>query len=342
MRIIKSNSKKRDGFGLIEVVISMAIVGIISMSVYSGYVLAIKHTKDGKVKQAAALEGKKVIEEMKSTDIQLPTNSDGTINIGDINLKEIGISGIYTRFLDGNFSDTNETSAKYAEVVSILPTNANTGGISFDNNISQNLNDINYPINVSEEMSNNTIKDYIYYADTSDKYELERQDTIILSMYLEYDSNDSNGRSVTITDYKGNPLFPQPNKQSFPPNVTDGKVNIRFNFSKYNTINSSSHINPVQINIYNKTTDVPNVYVEKSNSQDLNVDVEIFKGQMNFYDNRAENPQEAKIGTLQDVEVQLMDYSEYMNYLYDITHDENVKKHDEKNNLFTAYYKENI
>jgi len=330
VRIIKSNSKKRDGFGLIEVVISMAIMGIISMSVYSGYVLAIKHTKDGQVKQAAALEGKKVIEEIKSTDIQLPTNSDGTINIGDINLKEIDDTGVYTRFLDGNFSDINETSAKYAEMVTISQTKTDRGYINFSDNqnMEANPNGINYELNISKEQPNNTIYDYIYEG-ANTKQPLQGQNEIIVSLYLE--KPDENNRIITIKDYKGVTILSSGNLQ-----FISGKVNISIDFNKYKQIGSSV-LKPVVINVYNLTTDVPNVYVEKSNSPDLNlnVDVEIFKGQMNLYDNRAENPQEAKVGSLNDIKVELMDYTQYED-------DQTNNTHNEINNLFTGYYNQNI
>ena len=325
---MESNSKKNGGFGLIEVVISMAIMGIISVSVYTGYIMAIKHTKEGQVKQEAALEGKKVVEEIKSTNIQLPTDANGMISIGSINLKEISNTGVYTRFLDENFSDIDETSAKYAEVVSVSQTKTDIGNINFNDNQSIEIKpaDINYQLNISKETQLDTIKDFISDG-TSPEKELQGQGRIILSLYVK--NADTNSRIISINDYKGTPILSSGTLQ-----CTSGKVNISINFNSYKQIGSST-LKPVVINVYNLTTDIPNVYVEKPNSPDLNVDVEIFKGQMNYYNNRAEDPQKAKIGSLYDIKVELMDYSQYKD-------DQTNNTHDETNNLFTAYYNQNI
>lgn len=59
-------SKKHKGFTLLEVIISMALIGILSIGVYNAYLMLIRHTKDGEIKQETALIGKKIVEEVKS------------------------------------------------------------------------------------------------------------------------------------------------------------------------------------------------------------------------------------------------------------------------------------
>lgn len=63
---MKYNSKKKDGFTLIEIIISIAIIGIISVAVYNSFGIMIKQTKSGQVKQTSALIGKQISEEVKS------------------------------------------------------------------------------------------------------------------------------------------------------------------------------------------------------------------------------------------------------------------------------------
>lgn len=63
---MKKNLKKGHGFTLIEVVISIAVISIISAAIYNGYILIIRQTEAGKVKQTAALIGKQISEEIKS------------------------------------------------------------------------------------------------------------------------------------------------------------------------------------------------------------------------------------------------------------------------------------
>lgn len=84
---MKSNSKRHEGFTLLEIVISMAIIAIISVGVYNAYVMIIKQTKAGEVKQTAALEGKKVIEGIKSSKFSnsILSLDDKTINLNQDN-----------------------------------------------------------------------------------------------------------------------------------------------------------------------------------------------------------------------------------------------------------------
>lgn len=336
MRIIKNNSKKSYGYGLIEVIISMAIIGIIAVGVYAGYIFAMKNTKHGQVKQGAALEGKKVVEEIKSENIQLPVSANGVMQIGDMSLKKQGTSNIYSRFLDENYNEIVETSAKFVELVTIQQTKAHTEtneekNVSFSDNLTTEVNseDINYKLNISKEQLQigNTIKDFIYHEESTKK-ELQGQNKIILTLYLDIGTT-SNKRTIKIMDYRGKEILNSGDLYSI-----SGKINININFDKYKPIESSVQ-KPVVINVYNLTTDIPNIYVEKSNSQDLNVDMKIFKGQMNLYNNRAEDPQEAKIGSLYDIKVEVMEYQQYKD-------DQKNNTHEEKNNLFTAHYKQSI
>ncbi len=334
---MESNSKKNGGFGLIEVVISMAIMGIISVSVYTGYILSIKHTKEGQVKQEAALQGKKVVEEIKSTTaLQLPTSDNGTITIGDIDLtkyqKADGTSG-YKTYLDQDFNadaDMSEDLRKYTEIVTITPTKAADSNESSSEDVNLNVtqyqqgtNDINCEVYMSNnKMQDNSIKNYIS-DDEKNLYEKEleeRQGKITLYMYVETEKDNS--RTITINDIEGNVKF---NKNiSFKDSTSTGKINIVVNFANYK--NSSAAI-PMLINVYNKTSsDVPNIYLQKSS--DLSVDVEAFQGKFNLYDNRIEDLEMSKFGQLYDIEVDIKDYIE--------------DKAGSSDNLFTAYYKQNI
>jgi len=63
---MKSNSKKRSGFGLIEMIISMAVISILSVGVYNAYMILIKQTKQGQVKQTSTLLGNEISEQIKA------------------------------------------------------------------------------------------------------------------------------------------------------------------------------------------------------------------------------------------------------------------------------------
>lgn len=331
---MESNSKKNGGFGLIEVVISMAIMGIISVSVYTGYILSIKHTKEGQVKQEAALEGKKVVEEIKSTDIKL---DNSTLDLGNIQLKEQGNTEVYKRYLDENYKDKNddgtdisEDSRKYTEIVTITPTQA----ISTNNNSSETVNldinqqpesgddDINYMLYISnKQISDTEVDEYI----SDDKTNLEQaklscQGKITLFMYVK--AQGDNGRIITIQDANGKELL----EKIISVEKSLDKVNIIFNFDNYQQI-ASYLLSPVFINAYNTTnSNIPNVYLQKST--DVNVSVKSFQGEVDSHDNLSGNQDASKVGQLYDIKVEIGDY--------------NNETQSESDNLFTAYYKQNI
>lgn len=84
---MKKRSSKKDGFTLLEVVISMMLITILSVGVYNTYIMIIRNTKDGEVKQEAALVGKRIVEEIKAQDGNISTDKDNmTLNIAGQNI----------------------------------------------------------------------------------------------------------------------------------------------------------------------------------------------------------------------------------------------------------------
>lgn len=134
---MNSNSKKSAGFGLIEVIISMAIFGVMSIGVYNGYMIMIKQTKDGQVKQTSTLIGKEIVEEIKSVagdnfkinnseekeSIQLTSNLN--VNIDSVEGVKNTIRKISTlpvlRYYDQNRKITNISDAKYQADIIFTP-----------------------------------------------------------------------------------------------------------------------------------------------------------------------------------------------------------------------------
>lgn len=302
----------------------MAIIAIISLAVYTGYIFVIKNIKQGQVKQSAALEGKKIIEEIKSQNIKLPAMDNEFLNIGDsISLAKQG--NAYTRFLNDKFqgeygNDIPESLRKYAEVLTITKTatDSNKAG-SVDLNYYEVPKNA-YEINISNQFQNNSIQSFI---NTRPIPELGNQNEILLSLYVE------DGGKIEINDFQGNPIE-LPIKKA---KVDNEKINIVINFNDYEERNNVA-LKKVDINVYNKTTSgTLNIYVQKS--EDVTSNIQIFKGKMDLYDNRAENQGEANIGTLHNIKVELMEYTQYIK-------DQTMKTHDERNNLFTANYNKNI
>lgn len=134
---MNSNSKKSAGFGLIEVIISMAIFGVISIGVYNGYMIMIKQTKDGQVKQTSTLIGKEIVEGIKSVsgdnfkikkledeekeEIQLTSNLNVTIDSVEGEHDRIYKISTLPRYYDQNGNLTNLSDAKYKAEIKFTP-----------------------------------------------------------------------------------------------------------------------------------------------------------------------------------------------------------------------------
>lgn len=78
---MKKRSSKKDGFTLLEVVISMMLITILSVGVYNAYIMIIRNTKDGEVKQEAALVGKRIVEEIKAETGNIKKNEDANLEL---------------------------------------------------------------------------------------------------------------------------------------------------------------------------------------------------------------------------------------------------------------------
>jgi len=330
---LKSNSKKHKGFSLIEVVVSIGILSVVSIAIYSGCMIISKQTKAAQIKQTAALEGKKIVEEMKATSFAVPSASSPSLTIGKIELQKED-DNIYTRYLDEDYTKCNKDVSKYEEKVTITPAKAhNTVQTTTGESVELSTNDLSYhnklyisKINVSETNS----EDYMgYWEDAANsEYTLEKDTSKVLipsnstsqiQMSIYFTTATTTGyQNIEIKDYAGQKLL------SITKSSTDDK-DLYINFSNYLDSNGLVPTNEnIELDIYNKTTtDIPKIYIEKS--KDLNVDVEARKGAINIYDNRAEDAADENVGTL-----------------YDITLEINEHTNGSFKNLFTGYYKKNI
>lgn len=138
-----STSKKHNGFTLIDIIISMAIIAIISLGIYNAYLLLIRQTKDGQVKQTATLVGKQISEEIKSAagidfninnekQIELPSGL--IFNASEIVENKTGPKKVFrilsTQYYDNNGRlQINENDAKYKAEVTITPKANNSNDV---------------------------------------------------------------------------------------------------------------------------------------------------------------------------------------------------------------------
>ncbi|CAI3569654.1 type II secretion system protein [Clostridium neonatale] len=123
---MKNISKKKSGFTLLEVIVSTAIIAILSVAIYNGYMLLVKVTKSGEVKQAIAINGKKDFESINSSIVlkKIEDEESLSFNLGEKNIKlpgNIDTEKFDTKlYLDNNYNITeNEDGSRYTEIITI-------------------------------------------------------------------------------------------------------------------------------------------------------------------------------------------------------------------------------
>lgn len=311
---LKRSNKRKYGFTLLELIISMAIISIISASVYTGYIIMIKQTKSGQVKQEAALEGKKVIEALQGNNFSIPTI---TLTIDAMSFSKNGTS--FVRYLNDKYEDKEENgdpvtedTAKYIEKITLTPTKVQDSidGIKLGNNNLQgnqiyiNREDTDDYIKYSDEDNHKDIHNVIPLYSENSKNKME------LSIYLTPQPNNSQ-EDVGVFDYKGNSLC------DFTKVIDD---NLIINFDNYKETNGTLPSDTqIQIYMYNLATTAASVYLEKPDA--LDVGLQLCKGEIKIYNSNLSD-ENAGFGTLYDITVQV-----------------SVKNGE---NLFTGYYKKNL
>lgn len=333
---MKKNSRKKKGFTLIEIIISICIIAIISIGVYGAYMLIIHTIKKGEEKQTAALIGKQTIEsikgstEGKSLDV---ASGDGDITLNQIsfntNRDDDNVTFLEkTLYLDGKYAVTgNQSDSIYTETITIEKAlaqdsddNSKKIDISLDSKINNANKDDNGNLEEDVKETNvikcnlNMIKNagesqdsYIEDDKTKDKSDaisLNYKDKISIDVYIEADGNK---KKVTVYDCKGTKLLG--------PIITEGrteaeKINrleVHLNFSKYKRA-ADEELKKIEVNVFNKdSTDDDNyaaVLVEKTT--DLDVKCETREGKITFYNNRSGADETSRLGTLYDIKVEII------------------------------------
>lgn len=278
---MKNNSKKYEGFTLIEIVISMAILVIISIGVYDGYMIIIKQTKAGQVKQTAALVGKQISEQIKSASENKEINiSESILNLTDkIHFTKDGNEKYKSTPLyfneDGNLVNNNY---RYTAEVNLVPKKTKGGAdiaideVSNDENTDYNV----YIINENGESKAVHTKPTTFSDIGGDK---------VITIDIEKNNSDNCKIKIEPKDSIGS-------KDSYDIEHTFNNQRINIDL-KYCT-------GEVTIDVSNKTNTPLNLCIWNNN----NAKVENIKGVLNEY-YRSESG--SKIGTLYDVNITVFD-----------------------------------
>lgn len=345
---MKNNIMKKNGFTLLEVVISIMIISIISVGIYTGYMFMIRQVKAGQVKQEAALEGKKIIEGLRGSSFQV--NGDTISIINGINNLESMIfekeGTVFKRYLNNDYNDTDENknkitkdTAKYIETISITTAQAVNPTSGEDADSSENIDlstnkDLNSTAKKIYISKSSDSTDYISYWDSTIQYDLDEDNDkneipllsesnetsetkkMQLSIFVTPSASDTKKENVKVFSYKGVDSLIGSKESGITQNIGDDLV---INFSNYkNEDGTLLSDESIEISIYNETPKTANIYLEKQTN--LAVDVESCKGDINVHDNKSESNDD--VGTLYNFKVSVTDKN--------------------SNILFTGYYKKNI
>lgn len=327
---MKNNLKRRGGFTLIEVIISMAIIAILSVGVYNAYLIIIRNTKEGEVKQSAALAGKKTLEVIKGIDDFTKSSNDILLSLDNKNIMLSYTNNEYKAEeikLDKDFevsSDQSNTNNDYVYTQIISLTQNKSGGkiINIDKNDntqgSNGINILKHEFSLEGNENNYLIKD----IDNNKTSNL----TIVSStvpIYLLLESKSAGGKiekEMKIKDAYGTVLLERPIElgELLEGQNEKNEVILNINFSKYR----GNNLKDVKIYVYNENEEencITNIYLQKS--QDANVYVKVNEGEAYIHNNRAEDPS-YKIGDLYNIKTEI--------------------KNKNNETLFTGYSNQNI
>ncbi len=335
----KSHKRKKDGFTLIEVIVTIAILGIVSIGIHGMYLRMIKGTRTSQEKQGAAVLCKRTLEDIKTVPSDKFVLSGGSVIIDDVSFAEDDLNKAGISFDSLEFSGNKDSfstklyltdkykycksdnpKCSYEQNIKIVKVKASGGAgegsdgteqdVDIDmnvDNIDEDSEGINDDVNTMElEYSVNKEKDSDIVNLGEEKIG-EDEGKLVLNVYIE--KSDTGKASVVIKDENGNVLAEEKDINFSSDQLN--YLNIHFNFAAYeleHTEDDESEEKPkdMLINVYNrieKDDDFKaNIYIEKD--VDVNVDVKACKGDVYYYELGADKDIK-RIGPLYAVYVEL-------------------------------------
>ncbi|MDS0525686.1 prepilin-type N-terminal cleavage/methylation domain-containing protein [Clostridium sp. SHJSY1] len=273
---MKNKYKKYGGYTLVEMIISIAILGMIMTPIYTMLIVSQKSNKDGSTKQTVALKGQEIFEEIKSEDIEQTTDSEGKINgikIWGIEIPSPASEGEKEISGDGykvKVKITKNTSINLEE-----NTSQEAGSKVETVNFNGIFSGTESPITVKL----NGIQNYMSYSSQDDVLKL-----VVNSKTIE------NKKIVEVKDRLNNSIITS--YELVEDSKKDDQINLILNFEQYKVkkINDENSLRPVEVNVYNQDSIPLNISLQKSTSLDVNVNTKI--GNVRVFDNRSGDPAE--------------------------------------------------
>lgn len=310
----------------------MAIIAIVSIGIYNAYLVLIRVTKDGEVRQRAALVGKSIIESIKADTEgkDFDITNKATLDLNDIISLDKKQSGpdsdgkkeIYFEketHLNNDFKETTDINYAYIRKIKIEKAKAQDERDSnekYDIDLDERkinvptenaeVNKIVYNLKLTKELGSSSKIKISDDENTPVEVPKSSDGKAVINIYIktEVDVEGNKTKNVSVKDFEGKSFFPEVKKLSLDDTKTN-QLYLSINFDDYKKqVNENLE---TEVNIYDydqETADsITNINVEKA--RDLDVDVNTKKGEVNIYNNRTESDKVAKLGTLYDIKVDL-------------------------------------
>lgn len=276
---MKQNPGKSEGIALIEIIISLAVIGVIALGVNLIMIHSMGNNKGGEVEQQAAMYGQQIFEDFKSPQITKSIDgnqlklSDGSSNIFQLigNAATTGASVVYRT------SSSVDLGNRYKADITVK---ANESGIGTA--INKQVDTVkSYEFNVALIKNGKDI-DIIYLDDDDDEAVTSNYDESKTLTLLIYAKKTDTQKEVTIKDENGKTLLDK--TRTIDASKGDLPIKLNINFEKY-TIDTSSTADPnVAIKVFNQDDEAINI-VSQGKSKNLYVSLsQCGEGEFTFYD----------------------------------------------------------
>lgn len=286
--------KKKKGISLLEIVISIAILAIVSIPISGMILTSVKTNKSGEDKQKAALLGQQILEEIKVSTIR----EDGTNIIGNIELETK--EEILTTNDDGTpkdiiriYTSKNEAEDENGYLVSIKMVEDET--LEFSEAVRKVETDANVYITYEDEASKG-----IGISTKEDKSDIKYIGHDMLSIINEIDGS---GKYFMKLKRGYNDLFTI-NQTTTENGILDNDSSIKI------VILDDEVYDKLNITIENNSSEPFSIYLEKDKITEKNtreIKIENTIGTIKRYNNVINEvpTEEEKIGSLYKVEVEV-------------------------------------
>ena len=288
---MKRESKKHNGFTLVEMIISFALFAILMTPIYSMIISTMNHNKSGEIKQTASLQGQEVFEEIKSKPIVQVKDVDG--NITGI---KIGDDLIPT--------STNKIKKDLGDGYSAIVTVTKNNSINLNKTVTS-IETSNFNVNLSGPTTPTTLtvglnsgrEGILHYTNSED----------VLNLVINT-KTDGNKKLIVIKDKDNNVIKDKNSNELLPTSELevsdeekDNQIKLTLNFDNYKVSKETdpTKLRSVKVSVYNQD-DIPlNICLQKSMDLDVNIDTVL--GNVRVYDNRTSSSN--KLGELYDIDV---------------------------------------